>query len=507
VRGRPFEREVRNVVVGGALFLLFLAGVSLVVLRDTVSWGERENLQHLSAGTRMVVERMAAVGDPPRALAGDPAVAQILRDTHARAAALYDAAGNRLAEASFLPDAALSPALLLPEERPHDAGTLAFRALPNEAPPAVAILLPFAGGRILRVVYDGAALVEARRNVRVLSIVVPAAAVVLALLVVPFLRRVMKPFDALTETARDAGVMVEAGPEPRGKDEAERAVATFARTIEELKKRTAELDELRRREKERADDLARTAETLVRSKTRLETELSSRRELAALGEMSAGIAHEFRNATATILGYARLASTTEDPAARSRHLAAIYAEAEHVARVTGDFLFFARPERLELSPLPLGELVEEITAEQKTITPSVHLATAGSFATASVDAALFRRALVNLLRNACEAASAEGREGRVVVRGEGVSEGAAVIAVEDDGSGVADEAVPNLFVPFFSTKESGTGLGLPLVAKIVALHGGGISVGRSAALGGARFVLSFPVSAPAWPSSASQRGS
>lgn len=504
---RPFEREVRNAVLGGALFLLFLAGVSLVVLRNTLSWGERESLQHLAAGARMTVDRMKAVGEPSIALAGDPGVAQILRDSRARSAAIYDGGGNRLADAGYLPDAARAPARLPSEERPRDAVSPASRELPKESPPAVAVVLPFDNGsRVLRVVYDAAALVEARRNVSLLSVLVPAAAVVLSLLVVPFLRRVMKPFDALTETARDAGAVVAAGSEPRGRDEAERAVATFAQTIGELKKRTAELEELRRREKERADELARTAETLVKSTTRLERELSSRRELAALGEMSAGIAHEFRNATATILGYARLASTTEDPASRARHLAAIHAEAEHVARVTGDFLFFARPERLELLPVELGGLVEEITAEQKTITPSVDLSTAGAFATASVDAALFRRALVNLLRNACEAASAEGREGRVVVRGEGVFEGAAVVAVEDDGAGVSDDAVPNLFVPFFSTKESGTGLGLALVAKIVALHGGGISVGRSAAFGGARFVLSFPVSAPASPPAASRRG-
>jgi signal transduction histidine kinase len=424
-------------------------------------------------------------------------VAQLLRDARARAAALYDGGGNRLADASFLPDAALSPARLPAEERPRETATLASRELPKESPPAVAVCVAFGGGRILRVLYDGVALGETRRNVRVLSVVVPAAALVLTLLLVPFLRRVMKPIDALTETARDAGAVAVSESELRGRDEAERAVATFARTIDELKKRTAEIEELRRREKERADDLAKTADTLVKSTTRLERELSSRRELAALGEMSAGIAHEFRNATATILGYARLASTTDDPAARERHLAAIHAEAEHVARVTGDFLFFARPERLELSPVALGPLVDEIAAEQRTIAPQVKISTAGTFATAGVDAALFRRALVNLLRNACEAASAEGREGRVVVRGEGMAEGAAVVAVEDDGGGVPEEAVPNLFVPFFSTKESGTGLGLALVAKIVALHGGGISVGRSAALGGARFVLSFPVSRPA----------
>jgi signal transduction histidine kinase len=349
----------------------------------------------------------------------------------------------------------------------------------------------FTGGRrVLRILYDGSGLVAARRNVRVLSWFVPLSAVVLVVLVFPFFRRLMRPIDALTETARDAGAVISAGGvrDAPGRDETEQAIVTFQRTIEELKSRTAELEELRQREQERADDLAVRAESLVLSTTRLERELSSQRELARLGEMSAGIAHEFRNATATILGYARLAGQTEDAVTRGRHLAAIAVEAEHVARVTGDFLFFARPERLDVQETDLGPLIAEIAADQRRLTPGIAVAAEGSFATAPVDVALFRRALVNLLRNACEAA-----RGRVVLRGEGIAGGVARVAVEDDGPGIPSEVLPKLFTPFFSTKESGTGLGLALVAKIAGLHDGEVSVGRSAALGGARFVLRFPL--------------
>jgi signal transduction histidine kinase len=82
------------------------------------------------------------------------------------------------------------------------------------------------------------------------------------------------------------------------------------------------------------------------------------------------------------------------------------------------------------------------------------------------------------------------------VRGEGESSGFVRLAVEDDGPGVAEGDAPKVFVPFYSTKDSGTGLGLALVARIVALHGGTISVERSAELGGARFLLALPTSAP-----------
>jgi signal transduction histidine kinase len=193
--------------------------------------------------------------------------------------------------------------------------------------------------------------------------------------------------------------------------------------------------------------------------------------------MSAGIAHEFRNATGTILGWARLAARTDDAGARARHLEAIQAEAEHVARVTGDFLFFARPERLEAAPCDLEALALEIAAEQKTLTPGVDVSVGGSFAPALADAALVKRALVNLVKNACEAAADRPGGGRVLLSGEGAAAGTVRIAVEDDGPGVSDEAAAKLFVPFATTKESGTGLGLALVAKIAALHRGSVSAG------------------------------
>lgn len=590
---RAFEREVRNVIVGGLATMLFLAGTAVVVLRNTAAWGVGESLRRLTAETRAVAERLGAASDPALSLASDASVARFLRDLSARGVALYDSRGARVADAPFLPDAGLAPATLSAAELPAGEPRIA----PAErGDPVILAALPGAS-RIVRVVWDGTSIAEARRNARILSYAVPAAAAVLVLLVVPFLKRLLAPIDALTETARGAGGLVPAGR--AGGDEAETAVATFQRAVEELKKRTAELEGLRRSEQRRADDLAVTADTLVRShpgglvvvdaggrltqangparellglgpqelgasaeaavdavpalraaaqaacdgtptlskelalgegpdarlleltavpildagKTvrgvllfledrtttrRLERELSSRRELAALGEMSAGIAHEFRNATGTILGWARLAAKTQNPAERARQLQAIQAEAEHVARVTGDFLFFARPERFDAGPCDLRALAFEIADEQRAMTPGVSVEAAGTFAPALADAALVRRALVNLVKNACEAAAAGGRAGRVVLRGEGEAGGFSRIAVEDDGPGVAAEVAAKLFVPFFSTKDTGTGLGLALVAKIAVLHGGRVSVGRSLALEGARFALELPAS-PAAP--------
>ena len=583
---RVFEREVRAVIVGGLAVLLFLAGTAVVVLRNTAAWGGAESLRRLIAETQAVADRLEKEPDPAVALASDASLTRLLRELNAQGAALYDARGARIADAPFLPDAGLAPAALPVGERPSPEALVTGG---ESGAPSVTVAL--SGSRALRVVWDGTSIAEARRNARILSIAVPVVAGVLVLLVVPFLRRLAEPIDALTATARGAGGLV---PSARaGSDEAETAIATFQRTVEELKKRTSELEELRRSEQRRADDLAVTADTLVRShpgglvvvdatgrvtqanepareflgltegdladgaeaaidaapalrsavdaarkgaptlslelalgpgpdarlleltavpildagKTvmgvllfledrtntrRLERELSSRRELAALGEMSAGIAHEFRNATGTILGWARLAAKTSDPVARARQLDAITAEAEHVARVTGDFLFFARKEQLEPGPCDLRALAVEIAEEQRVLTPAVRVEADGTFAPALADPALVRRALVNLVKNACEAAGAGGRSGRVVLRGEGAAAGFARIAVEDDGPGVPEEAAGKLFVPFYSTKDTGTGIGLALVAKIALLHGGAVAVERSPSLRGARFVLSLP---------------
>jgi signal transduction histidine kinase len=589
VTSRAFEREVRNVIVGGLVTLLFLAGTAAVVLRNTTAWGVAENERRLAGETRAAAEKLLATGSPVRALAEDAGPGRALREAGALGAALYDARGARLAEAPYLPGAGEAPAQIPPEDLATSEPLL---RLAGGTGPVVLAVLP-GDGRVLRVAWNDPAVAAVRRNARIVSVAVPAAAAVLVVLVVPFLRRLMAPLDAIAATARGAGGLVPAAAPGGARDEAQGAAETFARTVEALKKRTDELEDLRRSEQRRADVLAVTAETLVRSHPggllvvdsagrlaeangparavldlepedlgrpaaealadvpalaaaaerarggaptlstefllgdgtgarlleltavpilddaqsvlgallfvedrtqtrRLERELSSRRELAALGEMSAGIAHEFRNATGTILGWARLAAKTDDPSARARHLDAIQAEAEHVARVTGDFLFFAKPERLETAPCDLGAVAREIAGEQHAITPAIDVRVAGAFGVAQADAALVKRALVNLVKNACEAVTDRPGGGRVVLSGEGEAGGAVRVAVEDDGPGIPEGESAKLFVPFYSTKEAGTGLGLALVAKIAALHRGNVSVERSRALGGARFVLALP---------------
>ncbi len=583
--------EVRRFVVGGLVFVLFLAGASLLGIRSATAWALRQNALRMEAEIRAMAELSGDASTSSRAFGADPRVARLLRGHGALQAAVFDSTGTLLSQAGFLPAAPLAPVRLEPEEIPPDTLPLLTRIRIGEAPALAAAIRVDGGTQVVRVLYDASSVLSAERMMTVFTVAIPAGALFLALLVAPLLKRLLGPLEALAETARGAEGLVgeESSPEgPRA------ALATFRRTVDELRRRTGELEEMRRSAEARADALAVTSETLVRSHPggllvveasgrlaeanpaarellglpdsplgvaaaealaewppvadavaraltgeptlgreamrgdstsgrqvavtavpvvdaagtllgalvfledrtavkKLERELSFRRELASLGEMSAGIAHEFRNATAAILGYARLAGTADDPESRQRHLARIRAEAEHVARVTGDFLLFARPERLQVAPVDLAGLVDEVVAEGRATRPTARFAVEGDLPVRAADAALLRRALVNLVRNAAEAA---GEDGRILVRGESTPDAAFVLTVEDSGPGIAPEAVPKLFVPFSSTKADGTGLGLSLVAKIAALHGASVTAGRSDALGGASFRIAFPPGAP-----------
>ncbi len=583
--------EVRRFVVGGLVFVLFLAGASLLGIRSATAWALRQNELRLEAEVRAVADASVRPGQPSVAIGTDPRVIELLRAHQVVQAAVFDSAGTLLSQAGFLPEATLVPIRLSEKEIPKGRDPVLTRTTSDAGPAIAATLKVDDGARILRVLYDASSVVAAERMVTVFTFAIPAGALFLALLVAPLLKRLLGPLEALAETARGAEGLVGEESSPEGP---KAALATFRRTVDELRRRTGELEEMRRSAEARADALAVTSQTLVRSHPggllvveaagrlaeanpaarellglpdsplgrsaaealaewppvadavaraltgeptlgreamrgdstsgrqvavtavpvvdaagtllgalvfledrtavkKLERELSFRRELASLGEMSAGIAHEFRNATAAILGYARLAATADDPESRQRHLGRIRAEAEHVARVTGDFLLFARPERLQVAPVDLAGLVDEVVAEGRATRPTAVFSVEGDLPVRPADAALLRRALVNLVRNAAEAA---GEDGRILVRGESTPDAAFVLTVEDSGPGIAPEAVPKLFVPFSSTKADGTGLGLSLVAKIVSLHGASVTAGRSEALGGASFRIAFPPGAP-----------
>jgi two-component system, NtrC family, sensor histidine kinase HydH len=225
----------------------------------------------------------------------------------------------------------------------------------------------------------------------------------------------------------------------------------------------------------------------------LQEQIELKKHLAALGELSAGIAHEFKNALATISGYAQMIRTEAAEGEIFDHADRILEQTRNITHVVTEFLKYARPLEISDEIVELPTLVERIALEISEASPRVEVRCEGQFRNVAGDEGLLRQALLNLTRNAAEACgSANG--GRVVLRGETVRTGDSGfqrIIVADNGPGIAEEALPQLFRPFFTTKAQGTGLGLAVVQKIIVQHGGQVEA-RNRPEGGAAFIVTLP---------------
>jgi signal transduction histidine kinase len=198
--------------------------------------------------------------------------------------------------------------------------------------------------------------------------------------------------------------------------------------------------------------------------------------LAQLGELSAGVAHELRNGLATLSGYLTLLDREPQSAAAGECLAELRLETQHLQRVVADFLSFARPETARLEPLELAQLVRQAVADPALQPGSVALTVAETPpAVLAGDAQLLMRALRNLLRNAVEAQARAGATQPVQVDARW-EEGRFEITVADRGPGLGPEVRRRLFQPFASGRPGGVGLGLALAHRIVALHGGRLTL-------------------------------
>jgi len=225
----------------------------------------------------------------------------------------------------------------------------------------------------------------------------------------------------------------------------------------------------------------------------LQEQVELKKHLAALGELSAGIAHEFKNALATISGYAQMIRAEAAEGEILDHAERILEQTRNITHVVTEFLKYARPLEISDEVVEVRTLVQRVALEIGEAMPSVEVRCEGQFRDVAGDEGLLRQALLNLARNAAEACGA-ANGGRVVLRGEMVRTGDSGfqrITVTDNGPGIAEEAQPQLFRPFFTTKARGTGLGLAVVQKIVVQHGGQVEA-RNRPEGGAAFIVTLP---------------
>jgi len=257
-----------------------------------------------------------------------------------------------------------------------------------------------------------------------------------------------------------------------------------------------------RRHVQRLEDLSEKLEETNRQLRRAEAEARRAERLAALGQLSAGLAHEIRNPLGVIKGSADMLTRK---VAGSEPLVAelagyISSEVNRLNALVVRFLDFARPSKLELRPERISEIVdralEAATASVPDAGVKIERQYAPNLPEIPADPQLCEQVFVNLITNALQAmqgqAGSQEKTLHIAIQPE-VSNGEPGVAVfvEDTGPGVPPELREQIFNPFFTSKKDGVGLGLSIVAKIVDDHRGMIRLEENTPRG-ARFHVFFP---------------
>jgi signal transduction histidine kinase len=227
----------------------------------------------------------------------------------------------------------------------------------------------------------------------------------------------------------------------------------------------------------------------------LEEQLRLRESLAQVGEMTAGIAHEFRNSLATIHGYARLIDLDAQSPRDRTCVEGIQQEANALGEVVTNFLHFARPVDVSMEVIDLRTVLDramdDVRAEVASRGGSLDLT--GPGVRVDGDEVLLRQAFGNLCRNAVEACAESEIVPAIHVEVRvNRDHRQALITITDNGPGVEPAARDRMFQPFFTTKAKGTGLGLALVQKIIVIHNGRITPSHPER-GGLRMEIALPL--------------
>jgi signal transduction histidine kinase len=243
--------------------------------------------------------------------------------------------------------------------------------------------------------------------------------------------------------------------------------------------------------------------------------MKERDRLAALGQMAAGLAHEIRNPLGSIKGAAQFlqpnGSQPTEAGSTREFLDIIVEEVDRLNKIVSQFLDYARPYRGDQSPLDINDVVRKtVLMLDKERAGKVEISTSfiEGLPPVRADAQQLRQVFLNLVLNAVEAMPQGGKLQVSTSLRRSTRRGAAAAFLEvrfrDTGVGISPGDLRNLFIPFFTTKERGTGLGLPISQRIIENHGGTIEV-RSQTGTGSTFSVLLPVEADAYASYAESK--
>ncbi|GIK39358.1 MAG: hypothetical protein BroJett011_31910 [Chloroflexota bacterium] len=222
--------------------------------------------------------------------------------------------------------------------------------------------------------------------------------------------------------------------------------------------------------------------------------------LAALGEMSAVVAHEIRNPIAGIAaGIDYLTRNVAKDSPEFEGAVMMRGEIQRVNRILEDILFVARPARLKLSNEDVAEIIEDVLqrfrAQVEESRVMIVIDYANNLPRLSVDRQRLEQLFTNLIINATQAMPNGGQlslQTRAAPSQNGKPADEVIVTIADTGPGIPVETQQHIFEPFFTTKTRGTGLGLTIARRIVEEHGGTISI-ESEAEHGTRFIIRLPV--------------
>jgi hypothetical protein len=243
------------------------------------------------------------------------------------------------------------------------------------------------------------------------------------------------------------------------------------------------------------DRLSRTNRELIT----LESRMAQVERMSALGEVSAELAHEIKNPLTVIGGFARRLPSTHASETAAGYAGIIVREVERLETLLEDTLNVTRGQFDNRKPADLNQIVRDaadlywrVMAEEKI---EMQLELAPDLLPVSVDAAQIKQVIINLTINAVEAMSCKRhklpRMLKIATSKSDDAEPGVVIVFSDTGGGIAQRDMPEIFNPFFTTKPTGTGLGLSLCRKIVRLHKGAMEIDNRLGVG-VTFTLTLP---------------